>query len=1139
MSLCLILGRAGSGKTEQCMREIAAAYAADAHGQYLLITPEQATFTSEKRILQTLEGRGGFNVRVLSFRRFVWSVLQETGGGLGTPLNGAGKRMIIRSLLEQRKNELRRFRLVYHQNGFLEQMVSLMDELRSYRIDAQDIRTCLQAMPRETTDPVRKGLQDKLADLELLYRAYCEYLSDRWLDQAGELCLLCGQLPHWSALGHTKFWIDGFHGFTPAEYEIIGALLQNGCQVRVTLNLPKGRERTNMPEEEVFYPAWETARDLQALCRKTGVELLQPLYLDEPAQARFAASPSLAFLERVLAFPGKSAVYPEADAAIALQGFSNMQQEAEGVAAQILRTVQEEGLRYRDLAVLIRQPENYRSILQAVFAAYDIPFFFDSPETMSYHPLICLMRTLLRFAEDRWNHQAIFAYAKTGMAGLSMAQCDRLENLCLAHGIRRGHWESNQPWAFDEAAEALRQRLWQPLSSFCRKISAAKDVRQMVTAIFEHLTELRTEQQCRQMADQARKAGRADEAMIHESAWSHLMDLFDQAVAFMGAQAVERQAFSKILQGGLEAMESLKVPPALDQVTVSSMDRSRTPQVKHVWILGAIEGVLPARLSENGLLSSQERQWLGSHQISMAPDAEKRLFSEAYLIYIALTRASEGLHISYPRADHEGKGQAPSPLLSFLSRRFPELSVREAPPSAEAILFRPKPALQAMSAALQNRQPETGEIGLWRYLYDWFSKRPQWQWELERIRQGLHIRPLPPQIPATLSRELYGQVLQTSVTRLELFQACPFAHFMTYGLGLAPRETYEIQAPEVGTFFHDSLEALLKSAQQEGMDLAAMDESHLAERIRQIVADQMERSQNQIFSSTAWYKALSGRLHRILTRAASVLAEHERRGQFRPLAMELSFGTREPDSLPPLILELSNGCQAALRGRIDRIDQAWKPEDETPYVRIVDYKSGFNRLHLWEVYYGLKLQLILYLDVALSVSRQAAKPAGVFYFHVADPMLRMANALSLDDTRRKEQILKQLKLQGLVLEDKEIVAMMDRDIAGSSLVLPVRLLNSGDFDTRSSICTEEGFTRLRRHAKAVMKQAADRMLEGDIQASPFMTKQKKACEYCEFVSVCRFDPSIPGHQVRPLEPLKDVQVWQRLTRQEEQNEPLE
>jgi ATP-dependent helicase/nuclease subunit B len=1139
MSLCLILGRAGSGKTEQCMEEAAAAFAAEPQGQYLLITPEQATFTSEKRILKTLGGRGGFNVRVLSFRRFVWSVLQETGGCLGMPLDSAGKRMIIRSLLEQRKDRLKRFRLVYHQNGFLEQLVSLMDELRSYHIGAEDIRSCLQDMLGDASDPVRKGLKDKLADLELLFGEYCEVLSSGWLDQAGELSLLCSQLPLWPALGHTKFWIDGFHGFTPAEYEVISALLQNGCQVRVTLNLPKGRERTDMSEEEVFYPAWETARDLQALCRKAGVEVLPPLYLNEPALARFAASPALASLEHVLAFPGKPVEYAETVPAINLQGYSNMQQEAEGAAGQILRAIQEDGLRYHDLAVLIRQPENYRSILQSVFAAYDIPFFFDSPETMSYHPLICLMRTLLRFAEDRWNHQAVFAYAKTGMAGLSMAQCDRLENLCLAHGIRRGHWESSQPWEFDEAAEALRQRLWQPLSCFCQKISAAVDMRQMVTAVYEHLAALQAEPQCRRLAAEARQAGRVDEAMVHESAWSHLMDLFDQAVAFMGDQPLERQAFAKILQGGLDAMESLKVPPALDQVTVSSMDRSRTPQVKRVWILGANEGVLPARLNENGLLSSQERQWLGNHRISMAPDAEKRLFSESYLIYIALTRASEGLHISYPRADHEGKGQAPSPLLDFLCRRFPALSVREEPMPAEAALYRPKPALQTMSAALQNPQPAAGEIGLWRYVYAWFSHRAQWHREMERIRQGLQIRPLPPQIPAALSRELYGRVLKTSVTRLELFQACPFSHFVSYGLGLAARETYEIQAPEVGTFFHDSLEALLRSVQTDGQDLAGMAEAHLEERIRQIVADQMARSQNMIFSSTAWYKALTGRLHRILRRAALVLAEHERRGQFRPMAMELAFGTREPDSLPPLVLDLNNGCQAALRGRIDRIDQAWKPGDESPYVRIVDYKSGFNRLNLWEVYYGLKLQLILYLDVALTAAQRAAKPAGVFYFHVADPMLRTANALSLDDARRNEQVLKQLKLQGLVLEDKEIVAMMDREIAGSSLVLPVRLLNSGEFDARSAICTEEGFQRLRHHARNIMIQAADRMLEGDIQAAPFQAKQKKACEYCEFASICRFDPSIPGHRYRSLEPMKDTQVWRLLTSQEEPHEPLE
>lgn len=1139
MSLCLILGRAGSGKTEQCMNEIAAAFAAEPQGQYWLITPEQATFTSEKRILKTLGGRGGFNVRVLSFRRFVWAVLQETGGSLGVPLDGAGKRLILRSLLENRKDQLKSFRQVYHQNGFLEQMVDLMDELRSYHVRTDSIGSCLQGMAGDPLDFVQKGLREKLADIETLYQDYEKALSAGWLDLAGELSLLSQQLPAWPALQNTRFWIDGFHGFTPAEYQVITALLQTGRDVRVTLNIPAGRESADMAQEEVFYPAWETARDLQAMCRQLNIEITPPLYLEEPGNVRFAISPTLAHLEKILAFPAQNRVFQQELSGITIQGYGNMQQEAEGVANQILQTIESSGYRYKDMAVLVRQPEAYQSVLQATFEAYDIPCFFDSPETMSYHPLICLMRALLRFIEDRWNHQAIFAYAKTGMAGLSMSQCDRLENGCLAHGIRRSHWESSLAWGFDADIEALRQQLWQPLAKLDAKIKEAADLRAMTLALVEHLTELHAEQQCRRLAYEARNRGKAEEAMVHEAAWEKLMALLDQAVAFMGEQPFQRQAFAKILQGGLDAIETLKVPPALDQVTISSMDRSRTPQVKVAWILGVNEGVLPARLNENGLLTSRERQWLGAHAIPMAPDAEKRLFSESYLIYIALTRAAEGLHLSYARADHDGKGQAASPLMSFLCRRFPGLSVQESMPPAQARITRPKPALQTLSAALQNQQPDAAEIGLWRYLYDWFSQRPHWKWEMERINLGLRIQPLSQRIPADLSQALYGQVLKTSVTRLELFQACPFAHFIAYGLGLEPRAEYEIKPPEVGNFFHDSLEVLLQGLQDEGKDLAGQDPVLLEKRIQAIVAMQLERSQHGIFLATAWYKALSGRLQRIIQRAASVLAEHEKRGQFRPMALELAFGSQQPGSLAPLVLELDNGTEVALRGRIDRIDRAWKPGEDVPYLRIVDYKSGFNRLNLWEVYYGLKLQLILYLDVALRASVPTAKPAGIFYFHVSDPMLRVSNALPLDENERNERLLKALKLQGFVLEDKEIVAMMDQTAASSSLILPVRLLNSGEFGAQSSLCTEAGFNRLRQHAKTVMKQAATRMLEGEIQVSPYQVPGRKACDYCDYGSVCRFDPSVPGHRFRLLRPMKETQVWQLLDSKEEPHESME
>jgi len=1136
MSLRLILGRAGSGKTEQCMQEIAAAYAQNPQGQYILITPEQASFSSEKRLLKTLKGKGGFNVKVLSFRRFAWFVLQKTGGNQGMPLNEVGKSLILRSLLEKNKDKLKRFKQVYRQKGFLEQLAGFIDELRNYQITPEAMEACLEDMAIKETE-----LYGKLADTQLLYGEYCRLIANNWQDAAGTLQLLAGKLSLWPQLAETVFWLDGFHGFTPAEFQVIKVLLANNCQVNITFNLPAGGDKTSLREEDVFYPPWETVDELKKMCLNEGFIMEPSFYLPEPGQVRFASNPELAWLERCMGEPHKCRAYKGKVRSIHIQGYGNIQEEVEGLANQIMQKVQEENCRYRDLVVLARQPQIYESAVRSVFEAYGIPYFFDHPRTLSYHPLHHLLRSLLNFIAGHWNHQEIFAYLKTGMAGLSMAQVDRLENYCLAHGIRRFHWESSKPWDFsqsplDQEMEALRQKAWLPVSRLEGRLQAAENLRDMITAIFELLVELKVERQCRLFVQRAYRQGRPDEALVHEKVWANLMELFDQIVEFMGEQQIEGSSLARILESGLEAMEALIIPPALDQVTISSMDRSRTPEAKVVWILGVNEGVLPAKVQETGLLSDRERQWLSGHNLKLAPDSQKRLFSESYLIYIAFTRATKEINLSYARADQEGKGLAPSMLLNRLCRRFPAMDINDQALSAGDLLTRPKPSLQRLSAALQNRQPDPEEIGLWRYVYYWFSEREAWKWDMERLKRGLNLGPLPARISRDLSKALFGKTIHTSVTRLEKFQACPFAHFLAYGLKLKQRPEYTVSAPEVGTFFHDSLEALIAGLQKEGQTLSDLSDEALTDKVAEVVREQLNRSQNNIFLSTAWYKSLYGNLSRIIKRSALVLAEHERRGRFRPYAVEIGFGTEEPGSLPPLVLSLSDEQRVNLHGRIDRIDIAQTDDDSSIYVRIIDYKSSQKNLRLWEIFYGLKLQLTLYLAIAMEGLNLPGelKPAGMFYFQIADPVIRCNNPLLLSTEEQKEEVLKRLKLRGFVLKDKTVVKLMDEKIEKYSSIIPVNLKTSGDFGSYSSVCSEEEFKLLQKHSHETLLTAVRRMLEGEIKIHPYKASNLTACRYCEFRSVCRFDLLVPGHRYNQLSALNDEEVWEKLKQKEDE-----
>ncbi len=1205
MSLELILGRAGSGKTETCIRQIGERLAAGSgEEEYIFLTPEQATFANEKRLLKALGSAGGLRVKVLSFRRFVHWVLQETGGGLLPPLDTVGKSLVLRSILEEKKHNLKAFQRVWNKKGFVEQLTALMEELRIYRVDPPLLLSCLDSGEGSaganggTGSQVPSGgaarqdlppdLAGKLADIAGIFQDYEAFLSRGWLDLAGELTLLCEKLPAWSRLKQVSFWLDGFHGFTPAEFQVIRCLLAAGRPVKITLNLPRGYEQERLEEDDLFYPPWETARDLREICRQGGFAMEPPIYMAAPGRRRFQASPAMARLEAALAGGSEAGARAAADwSGIRLASCGDMRQEVERLAVEILEAARDEGLRYKDMVVLLRRPEAYESLFHSILPSYGIPYFFDGAKPLRYHPLICLLKELLVILKDRWSTGTLMAYVKTGLSGLSDNQGDALENYCLAYGIQRMHWESRRPWSFtapddpdkeriDAYMEGLRQKLWRPIQGLRKTLEQASTIEKMVEAVYEHLRELKAEETCSRWANEALEKGEPELAQIHQRTWQKIMELFDQTVLFLtpvsggqeplaaedndsereGAADMAAPAAGKadagllaaVWESGLEALEMAALPPALDQVTICSMDRSRSPLAAKVWILGANEGVLPAHIQEDGLLAAAERQWLAQKQVYLAPDSRRRMFSEAYLIYIALTRASQSLSISCARADTQGKSQAASPLLEQLCRWFPGLAIEEKEPALIRQLTRPAMTLQLLGLALQSEErslaakeadglPDDQWEGLWRFVFQWFYRQEAYRRDMRRLEAAYDLAPLGKPLPKALAERLFGRIIKTSITRLEQFQACPFAHFLAFGLKLEPREEYEVRPPAIGNFFHDSLETLINQVKDRGLFLGSLGQEELEAWVEKVAKEQLAQKSHEIFLTSAWYRSLSDNLNRILQSSVRALAYQEGQGNFRPYALEAAFGFDEPGSLPPLALELGEDRRILLRGRIDRIDQAFLPQTGQQFLRVVDYKSGHKTLALHEVFHGLKLQLVLYMEAALAALPQA-RPAGLFYFQVHDPILRAANIReALDEQWRQEKMIKAQSLQGYLLQDREVAILMDRNY-GKSLFLPVAELKSGEFGRNSKLLTDDGFRLLGGYSRRLLNTAGQRIMEGDISLSPYQTGKKNACVYCPYGSVCRFDPAMPGHSYRYLPAFNDQAVLHKL-KEESRVEKLE
>lgn len=1156
MSLRLIIGRAGTGKSLLCLKEITERIKPDSHEPLILLVPEQATFHMEKKLLEYGKLGGTINAQVLSFQRMSWRILQETGGIQLPPIDEVGKSLIIRSILEKNRSGIKFFNRVLERPGFIEILAQSISEFKAYGINPESLSLCLSQLGEQD-----ENLALKLQDISLIYKEYERYLKERYLDLDDNLTILARNIHKAQILSKAEIWVDGFNGFTPQEYMILKELLIYAPKIHITLCLDKEHTGLKMDEHELFYPSWDTYQHLLGIASEVGCVLEDKVFLAATPPWRFVNNEELAYIERSLVLNNDT--YKGAVKSVRLVTAANIRAEIEGIAREIIRLSRDEDYRYQDVAVITRDLEPYEKLLPSIFSSYGIPFFLDKKRALQHHPLLDLTKGALEIAEKGWNYEPIFRYLKTDLANISRQESDVLENYCLAHGIRKGRWNDGKPWNYrrnltisqENAAQITleeerllarinkaRNKVVDILDRFIKSIEKAQKGRDYALSLYNLYEDLAIARKLEYWSQAAERNGLLEEGQIHNQVWNKMMELLDQVAEVLGNEELSIGEFNKTIEAGLDCIELGLIPPCLDQVMVGSVDRSRNPDLKAVFIIGAVEGVFPSRGSEDGLINDEERRRLAELDVVLAPSCTARIFSEQFYVYSALTRASCILWLCCPLADNEGKALAPSPLLNSISKLFldwKELNIfwAQEPNGDDDLeyLAHPGPAIGYLAVGLR-RMIEGKEIHpFWGYVYNWYLGKEKWQTPLKNVVQGLFEENNKERLTTEQSRKLYGagfnkkgHIFHTSVSRLEKHKACPFSHFITYGLKLKEREEYKLKSPDLGQFFHAALEGVYGELHQKGRTLKELGTQEIIALVDTVVDYLVPLLSNELLLSTARHRYLTGKLKRTVLRAVKVLKEHERRGTFRPLGVEISFGSS--GSLPGLEITLSDGTVVILQGRIDRIDSA--SDEKGSYLRVIDYKSGTPTLSLMEIYYGLKLQLLAYLDVVMTnapqlVQKGNALPGGILYFRIKDPFV--AGKGPLESNEVESMILKQLKMKGFLLKDQDVIKLMDSEIDGSSDILPAAWSEkSGLYNKGDNLLTYEEFQILRKYMENVLKDIGEEIITGNIAIRPYSYKGRKPCSYCLYSAICRFDTLIPGNNYLTLKNKDIPEIWNEL-----------
>lgn len=1189
MSIRFILGRAGSGKSHYVLDNIREQLEHAPLGDpIVLLVPEQATFQAEYALVSSEQLSGIIRAQALSFRRLAYRIMQETGGTTRLPIDDTGKKMMLYKTLYKHKDQLKLFQHAIEHIGFIDSLNEVLNEFKRYTISAGRLSDYFTSLQND--DVEQTVLSDKLHDLTLIYDAFETEISAEYIDAEEYLDILAEQIQYSHYIKEAEIWIDGFNGFTPQEFKVIEQLMKYAGTVHIALCVDREYSATERPDElDLFHPTATTLIQLQQMADELQVRREPTVLLEGQLgnggrmNARFSSNPMLAHLEQYYhqrriwrganagADAGSNAgsnTENEGDRTPSRHGISihaavNRRAEIDGVAREMIRLVRDEGYRWRDMAVMVRNADDYEDLIAMILSDYRIPFFFDQKHTVTHHPLVEFIRSALEIIQFNWQYDSVFRCIKTdfmlplsdGEQPITRRMLDELENYVLAFGIHGYRWTDGKRWTYqraasledDEVETSVKEQLYleqindarhfivKPLLRFQEAMDQAYNVRDRVIALYNLLESVHAAQRLEQWSAEAIDAGDPELARTHTQMWGMVMDTLDQVVEVMGDEELNLELFAGLLETGLESIKLGLVPPSIDQVLIGSVDRTRSTRIKVSFVLGVNDGIMPAKVAENSVLSEHEREQLIESGLEIAPGSRRRLLDEQFIIYTALTTQSEHLWLSYPLADEEGKSLLPSEVIRRVKTMFPMVPTQFMMAEPLAIfdqatqmqyIAHPERALSYLIVQLREWQRGVDIDPIWWDVYNWMCSHEQWRSKMGRMLFGLFYNNQEKQLSKRTRRELYGDHLQASVSRMEKYVSCPFAQFISHGLRLKERQIFRLEAPDIGQLFHAALSHITNFLQIKGIGWGELTLKQCEQLASDAVNVLSPRLQSDILLSSKRYHYIARKLKRIIARATAVLSEHAKRGAFIPAGVELDFGINS--TLPPLSFTLDNGVKMDIVGRIDRVDRAHS--EQGVLLRVVDYKSSQTSLALSDVYYGLSLQVLTYLDVVVTHAEtwlgQKGLPAGVLYFHVHHPLLQTTNTISQEEA--ESELFKQFKMRGLVLADTDVVEKMDSTLdKGHSTIIPVGLRADGSFYKNSSVIDETQWQTVRRFVRRTIKQIGTGITDGDVAIKPYRIGQRTPCTFCSYKPICQFDQQFEQNDYNHLQRMNQDEAWDR------------
>ncbi len=1126
MAFQFYFGGSGAGKSRKLHEDIIEASQHEPKCNFLLIVPDQFTMQTQMDLVLEHPNRSIMNIDVLSFGRLTHRILEEVGHADMPVLDDTGKSLILRKIAETEQQKLSVIGKHLHKIGYIHEVKSAISEFMQYGIGVRELS--------ELSEYARKrgALYYKLKDLQLLYESFLSYIREKFITTEETLDRLREALPKSEIIRDCVIAFDGFTGFTPIQYRVIQELMRLTKRVIITITIDTRENPFRMDgEQKLFHLSKKTVADLRRLGEEASVPMLPAVVCEEASKRlpRFQNNPELAHLERHL-FRYPVVPYEGETTCIHLMEASTPKEEIRQTCIEIYRLLgREKKLHYRDIAVVTGSMETYGNDIEEEFARFGIPIYMDQTRGILFNPFTEYIRSALQIVLQDFGRDAVFHYLRTGLCGFGREDIDRLENYVRRFGLRgKKQWSSLFVYKEEEGEEGvaqlaryneMRETLMEQLAALLGSFQTAGE---LVRGVYDFLVKNGLQQKLARYEAKFKAEGEPAKAKEYGQIYGLVIDLLDQIEGLLKEERMTFREFAEILDSGLAEITVGTIPQNVDRIVIGDIERTRLKQVSVLFFLGINDGNIPKGTGGGGIISDIDREFLQESGWELAPTPRQQMYIQRLYLYLNMTKPSERLYLSYAKVGNDGKSKRPAYLIDTMQKLFPELAVRnpellpmeeQLSNGADGILF----FTELLREYAAGRLNEAERRKLYTFFHSYYEN-PDWREQTMRLINTAFYHYGESPLSRQVTTALYGTVLHNSVSRLEKYAACAYAHFLQYGLALRERGEYGFEDVDMGNVFHGVLELFAEKLAEHHYTWfdfpQEAGENMLDEAMEAYAAGYGET----ILYSSARNQYLLKRIRRILGRTVRTLQMQLQKGSFLPEHFEMSFSMLE--DLDAVNIALTGEEKMKLRGRIDRIDTC--EEDDVVYVKVIDYKSGSRKFDLAALYYGLQLQLVVYMNAAVEIEQKKhpgkkVVPAAMLYYHIADPMIEDGQTLTPEQLNQK--ILQELKTTGIVNGDDRAVRLLDKEFTGKSDILPIERKKDGSYSAYSSVISEEEMTTISNYVNHKIRELGTEILQGNISVNPCEQNGNSSCTYCAYRSICGYDTEIGGFKMRKLEAL--------------------